>query len=97
MGCSREACVVDRRPDARRFGAVAYQNRVMLSRLSAMVIDGEQSEDCLTLNVWTPALDGKRRPVMSGFTAAGFTIGAGSQGLYDGSVLARPRRGTRHG
>jgi para-nitrobenzyl esterase len=29
--------------DARRFGPVAHQNRVMLSALSAMVIDGEQS------------------------------------------------------
>ena len=75
--------------DARRFGAVAYQNRVMLSALSAMVIDGEQSENCLTLNVWTPALDGKRRPVMVWIHGGGFTIGASSQALYDGSVLAR--------
>ena len=75
--------------DARRFGAVAHQNRVQLSALSAMVIDGEQSEDCLTLNVWTPALDGKRRPVMVWIHGGGFTIGASSQALYDGSVLAR--------
>ena len=75
--------------DARRFGPVAHQNRVQLSALSAMVIDGEQSEDCLTLNVWTPALDGKRRPVMVWIHGGGFTIGASSQGLYDGSVLAR--------
>jgi para-nitrobenzyl esterase len=75
--------------DARRFGPVAHQNRVMLSALSAMVIDGEQSEDCLTLNVWTPALDGKRRPVMVWIHGGGFTIGASSQALYDGSVLAR--------
>ena len=75
--------------DARRFGAVAHQNRVMLSALSAMVIDGEQSEDCLTLNVWTPALDGKRRPVMVWIHGGGFTIGSSSQSLYDGSVLAR--------
>jgi len=61
----------------------------MLSALSAMVIDGEQSEDCLTLNVWTPALDGKRRPVMVWIHGGGFTIGASSQALYDGSVLAR--------
>jgi para-nitrobenzyl esterase len=75
--------------DARRFGPVAHQNRVQLSALSAMVIDGEQSEDCLTLNIWTPALDGKRRPVMVWIHGGGFTIGASSQGLYDGSVLAR--------
>jgi para-nitrobenzyl esterase len=75
--------------DARRFGPVAHQNRVQLSALSAMVIDGEQSEDCLTLNVWTPALDGKRRPVMVWIHGGGFTIGASSQALYDGSILAR--------
>jgi para-nitrobenzyl esterase len=75
--------------DARRFGPVAHQNRVMLSALSAMVIDGEQSEDCLTLNVWTPGLDGKRRPVMVWIHGGGFTIGASSQPIYDGAVLAR--------
>ncbi|MGC1192301.1 MAG: carboxylesterase family protein, partial [Candidatus Binatus sp.] len=75
--------------DARRFGAVAHQNRVMLTALSAMVVDGEQSEDCLSLNVWTPALDGKRRPVMVWIHGGAFTIGSGSQALYDGSVLAR--------
>ncbi|MGA7869291.1 MAG: carboxylesterase family protein, partial [Candidatus Binatus sp.] len=75
--------------DARRFGAVAHQNSVMLSALSAMVIEGEQSEDCLSLNVWTPALGGKRRPVMVWIHGGAFTIGSGSQALYDGSVLAR--------
>jgi len=75
--------------DARRFGAVAPQNKLMLSALSAMVVDGEQSEDCLYLNVWTPALDGRRRPVMVWIHGGAFTIGSGSQALYDGSVLSR--------
>ena len=75
--------------DARRFGAVAPQNKLMLTALSAMVVDGEQSEDCLTLNVWTSALDGKRRPVMVWIHGGAFTIGSGSQPIYDGSVLAR--------
>src|SRR5437879_5307898 len=50
--------------DARRFGRVCPQNSVLLRALQAMVIDEEQSEDCLYLNVWTPGLDRKRRPVM---------------------------------
>jgi para-nitrobenzyl esterase len=75
--------------DARRFGAVAYQHELILTALSAMMIAGEQSEDCLTLNVWTPALDGRARPVMVWIHGGAFTIGSGSQALYDGSVLAR--------
>ena len=75
--------------DARRFGAVAPQNQVTNPALAAMKIDQPHSEDCLNLNLWTPGLDGARRPVMVWLHGGGFTIGAGSQEIYDGSVLAR--------
>src|ERR1700693_2082739 len=75
--------------DARRFGAVAPQNAVTNQALASMKIEQAQSEDCLSLNVWTPGLDGARRPVMVWIHGGGFTIGAGSQEIYDGSVLAR--------
>jgi len=75
--------------DARRFGAVAPQNPVTNPALAAMKIDLPQSEDCLNLNLWTPGLDGARRPVMVWLHGGGFTIGSGSQKIYDGSVLAR--------
>lgn len=75
--------------DARKFGAVAPQNTQMLSALEAMVINDPQSEDCLYLNVWTPAADNKRRPVTVWIHGGAFEIGAGSQGIYDGSTLAR--------
>jgi para-nitrobenzyl esterase len=75
--------------DARRFGAVAHQNPVTNQALAAMKIDQAHSEDCLNLNVWTPGLDGARRPVMVWIHGGGFTIGAGSQEIYNGSVLAR--------
>jgi para-nitrobenzyl esterase len=39
--------------------------------------------------VWTPALDGARRPVLVWIHGGAFVVGAGSQTLYDGSVLAR--------
>ncbi len=48
-----------------------------------------QSEDCLNLNIWTPALDDTRRPVIVFMHGGGFTTGSGSLGLYDGSILAR--------
>ena len=47
------------------------------------------SEDTLFLNVWTPALDGKRRPVMVWFHGGGFSSGSGASHAYDGVRLAR--------
>jgi para-nitrobenzyl esterase len=75
--------------DARTFGGVARQNRMLNGALAIMVINEQQSEDCLYLNVWTPGLDRKRRPVMVWIHGGAFTIGAASQPLYDGSVLSR--------
>ena len=54
-----------------------------------MTIEQAQSEDCLNLNMWTPGLNGARRPVMVWIHGGGFTIGAGSQEIYNGTVLAR--------
>lgn len=46
------------------------------------------SEDCLFLNVWTPALrDGAKRPVMVWFHGGGFNTGSGSSNAYDGVRL----------
>ena len=45
------------------------------------------SEDCLTLNVWTPGPDG-RRPVMVWIHGGAFTTGGSSQPVYDGARLA---------
>jgi para-nitrobenzyl esterase len=47
------------------------------------------SEDCLFLNVWTPELDGKRRPVMVYIHGGAHTSGSGSDPLYDGANLAQ--------
>jgi len=48
----------------------------------------EQSEDCLNLNIWTPACDGARRGVFVFFHGGAFVTGAGSLSLYDGARLA---------
>ena len=48
----------------------------------------EQSEDCLFLNVWTPGTDDAVRPVMVWIHGGAFTLGSGSDGLYDGAMLA---------
>ncbi|MBB5207217.1 carboxylesterase/lipase family protein [Chiayiivirga flava] len=52
--------------------------------------DAPGSEDCLFLNVTTPALrDGARRPVLVYLHGGGYSTGAGSDPLYDGSALCR--------
>jgi para-nitrobenzyl esterase len=49
-----------------------------------------QSEDCLFLNVWTPALrDAAKRPVMVYLHGGAYSTGSGSNPLYDGTRLAR--------
>jgi para-nitrobenzyl esterase len=49
-----------------------------------------QSENCLVLNVWTPAVnDGGKRPVLVWLHGRGFTAGAGSETQYIGAGLAK--------
>jgi para-nitrobenzyl esterase len=47
------------------------------------------SEDCLFLNVWTPAVDSAKRPVMVWLHGGGFANGSGGAAMYDGGNLAR--------
>ncbi len=47
------------------------------------------AEDCLFLNVWTPANDNRKRPVMFYSHGGGFVIGSGASASQDGSNLAR--------
>ena len=47
------------------------------------------SEDCLTVNVWTPATDGARRPVLVWIHGGAFVVGSGSRALSDATALAR--------
>ena len=47
------------------------------------------SEDCLFLNVWTPGLDDKKRPVMVWLHGGGFSSGSGGDSFCEGKNLAR--------
>jgi len=72
--------------DALAYGAAAPQGKGE---------DGEAlSEDCLFLNVWTPATgknlaDGKKRPVMFYIHGGAYNTGSGASPWYDGTKLAR--------
>ena len=68
--------------DATRHGASAPQR--------GDADDQPISEDCLFLNVHTPALrDGGRRPILFYIHGGGYNNGSGSHPLYDGANLCR--------
>ncbi|MBV9824960.1 MAG: carboxylesterase/lipase family protein [Alphaproteobacteria bacterium] len=48
-----------------------------------------ESEDCLTLNLWSPGLDGAKRPVMVWFHGGAFSYGSPNVPRTDGANLAR--------
>lgn len=71
---------------AREFSPVAPQ---VPSPFGGVTADTPMSEDCLYLNIWTPAESAKDRlPVMFWIHGGGFRIGAGSLPLYDGTHVA---------
>ncbi len=72
--------------DATAFGAIAPQD-ISPERLAKRGLT--MSEDCLTLNIWTPAVDDNRRPVLVFLHGGGQAQGHGSAPLLDGSRLAR--------
>jgi para-nitrobenzyl esterase len=84
--------------DASSFGPIAPQ-RVAESGITSPAdpaSDAVRSEDCLTLNVWTPEIPedptgepGRGRPVMVWIHGGGFTSGSGSVFLYRGGPLVR--------
>ncbi len=80
--------------DAIEFGPRAYQNDnafALMPELLAL-FNAEalpMSENCLVLNVWAPALDGRKRPVMFWCHGGAFISGSGASGWYDGTNLAK--------
>ncbi|CAM5388073.1 carboxylesterase/lipase family protein [Streptomyces griseomycini] len=77
--------------DATVYGASAPQPGYGPAMAGLLEEAGPQGEDCLNLNVWTPAAPGRageRLPVMVFVHGGAFRNGAGSLALYDGSRLA---------
>ncbi len=76
---------------AKEYGPISLQNLMAAPPDSPGVpaFNGPQSEDCLSLNVWTPALDDAGRPVLVWIHGGAFIIGAGTEGFLNDGVLAR--------
>jgi para-nitrobenzyl esterase len=77
--------------DAIAYGPMCPQElRPRPSYAASWAVDPSMSEDCLVLNIWTPALrDHQKRPVMVWFHGGGFSTGSGGNPVYDGTNLAR--------
>ena len=73
--------------DASRHGPIAPQPPSRL-RVAMGDFDRPQDEDCLSLTIYTPAPDGKRRPVLVWLHGGAWISGAGSLDWYDGTNLA---------
>ena len=92
---SEQASAVERCPrgdsvrSQRAAGAIGGAIR-LLRIIDLITIRGRQAEDCLVLNVWTPAVkDSGKRPVLVSFHGGGFALGSGAMNLYDGRPLAK--------
>ncbi|MFG0515653.1 carboxylesterase/lipase family protein [Kluyvera intermedia] len=70
------------------FSASSWQNSEYCQELGGGD-PGRFSEDCLYLNIWSPAERTAALPVMVWLHGGGFTIGAGGLPPYDGKALAQ--------
>jgi para-nitrobenzyl esterase len=72
--------------DATEFGPICAQNE----RVTAFMPKLPQSEDCLTLNVWSPnTTSAAKLPVMVWIYGGGFLNGGSAAPIYDGTDLAK--------
>lgn len=72
---------------AEHAGAVAWQNPSPLEGMLGAA-SPPTGDDHLTLNIWSPALEGAKRPVLFWIHGGAFVTGTGSTPWYDGTSFA---------
>jgi para-nitrobenzyl esterase len=68
-------------------GSIAHQFPTDLEEMQGR-LDLPQSEDCLTLNIWTPEADAESRPVMVWIHGGAYLNGTGAAEWFDGTSFA---------
>ncbi|WP_261512410.1 carboxylesterase/lipase family protein [Chryseobacterium paludis] len=68
--------------DTTAFSAIAPQ-------ISPEALKEQTSEDCLFLNIWSPAADNSKRPVLFWIHGGAFVTGSGSTPAYNGASFAK--------
>ncbi|MFF8639030.1 carboxylesterase/lipase family protein [Streptomyces pilosus] len=71
--------------DGTAFGPIAPQS----AQLPGSPVWSPDDEDILTLNIWTPAPEGGRLPVLVWIHGGAYTFGSSAQPDFDGTALAR--------
>ena len=73
--------------DATKFGPACFQPK---SRPGNIYADdpAQMSEDCLSLNIWTP-VKAHKTPVLVWIHGGALTTGSSSESVYDGTALAK--------
>ena len=72
---------------ANKFGPSSFQGPDVGRGLFGQLTE-QQEDNCLTLNIWTPETDDKKRPVMFWIHGGGFIYSGSSKAIYDGTLLA---------
>ncbi|MFC9754804.1 carboxylesterase/lipase family protein [Streptomyces sp. NPDC056921] len=71
--------------DCTTFGPVAPQS----AQLPGAPVWSPDDDDILTVNIWTPATEGGRLPVLVWIHGGAYTFGSSAQPDFDGTALAR--------
>jgi para-nitrobenzyl esterase len=74
---------------AKEFGKTSLQTPMQGTPPPGFGEPEEMDEDCLFLNIWTPGLDRKKRPVMVWIHGGAFVIGSGSQSSYRSGRISK--------